>query len=144
MEQKDCKNADAFMLYWYACVEGPPYYTKIRGILKRMRSDPCGHRERIWNMRDGVVPFGTTCPSCGGALHHVDWKLDEFAPNHKLLHFQKFWTAMTLDRAREIATKLQTMASKRGHKPPNFDDLVKSCFRNGEEPMLWVYTRDDM
>jgi hypothetical protein len=66
MEQKDCKNGDAFMLYWYACVEGPPYYTKIRGILKRMRSDPCGHRERIWNMRDGVVPFGTHVPVLRG------------------------------------------------------------------------------
>lgn len=25
----------------------------------------CGHKEKIWNSRDGVTPFGTTCTICG-------------------------------------------------------------------------------
>jgi hypothetical protein len=45
-------HGEAFCLMWYAC--------------------ECGHRERAWNSRDGVTPFGLGCPSCGTlSLQHV-------------------------------------------------------------------------
>jgi hypothetical protein len=62
------QHKEAFALMWYACA--------------------CGHRERFWNSRDGVTPFGgIECPSCGekgmsmtGGLSHIRFDLDEHAP----------------------------------------------------------------
>lgn len=76
------KHNEAFALMWYAC--------------------KCGHRERIWNSRDGVTPFGSGCPSCGDTLSHVDWNLDTAAPNHKLHRGQRFWRDGTNDEAAAI------------------------------------------
>lgn len=76
-------HKEAFCLMWYAC-------------------DKCRHRERIWNSRDGVTPFGTTCPSCGGIIRHADFQLDKPAPDHKLHSGQKFWRDGTPDEAEAI------------------------------------------
>lgn len=76
-------HGEAFMLMWYAC-------------------NKCPHHERIWNSRDGVTPFGMDCPSCGGVSSHVDWKRDEYAPNHKLHRHQRFWRDGTIAEARAI------------------------------------------
>lgn len=72
------QHKEAFALMWYAC--------------------PCGHRERIWNSRDGVTPFGgILCTSCGGkglekrGLSHVDFYLDEPVVDHKLRDGQQFF-----------------------------------------------------
>lgn len=57
----------------------------------------CGHRELIWNSRDGVTPFGgVPCTSCGGdgltgGLNHVDWRLDEIVPGYVLNIGQLFF-----------------------------------------------------
>src|SRR5438128_138761 len=48
-------HGEAFMLMWYEC----------RG---------CGARERVWNSRDGVTPFGMGCASCGtDNMLHTNW-----------------------------------------------------------------------
>jgi len=74
---------DAYMLMWYAC--------------------PCGHRERFWNNRDGVVPVGTACPSCGKpTLRHVEWKGDVHAPNHIPHRGQGVWRNGTSEDAHRI------------------------------------------
>lgn len=75
---------EAFHLMWYEC--------------------PCGHRERIWNSREGVTPFCLPCPSCGeGSLRHVEWNRDEEATNH-VPHFgQRIFVNLTMERARERA-----------------------------------------
>jgi hypothetical protein len=75
-------HKEAFCLMWYAC--------------------KCGHRERIWNSRDGVTPFGCTCPSCAGIMDHVNWRDDEPAPNHKLTVGQRFWRDGTPNEAEAI------------------------------------------
>jgi hypothetical protein len=60
----------------------------------------CGHRERIWNSRDGVTPFGLGCPSCGGAdLYHVEWARDAYVPTHVLHHEQRFFRDGTVEEA---------------------------------------------
>lgn len=66
-------HAEAFCLMWYQCKD-------------------CGAKERIWNSRDGVTPFGMRCPSCGRAdYHHTHFGSDLYAPNHRLNKFQRFW-----------------------------------------------------
>jgi hypothetical protein len=76
-------HKEAFALMWYAC--------------------KCGHRERIWNSRDGVTPFGASCPSCStGIINHVDWQNDVCAPDHKPNRWQKIWRDGTPDEAEAI------------------------------------------
>lgn len=82
-------HAEAFCLMWYQC-----------------RNRLCGHRERIWNSRDGVTPFGMGCPSCGGSeLLHAYFASDVYAPEHKLHHGQRFWRDGTPDEAAAIMRK---------------------------------------
>lgn len=77
------KFAEAFMLMTYAC--------------------PCGHREVIWNSRNGVTPFGMGCPSCGKTtLQHINWGGDVYAPDHKLHQHQRYWRDGTPDEAEKI------------------------------------------
>lgn len=75
-------HKEAFCLMWYAC--------------------KCGHRERIWNSRDGVTPFGCLCPSCSGTMNHVEWNSDVSAPSHKLTIGQGFWRDGTPDEAEAV------------------------------------------
>lgn len=80
------QHAEAFCLMWYKCRD-------------------CPHCERIWNSRDGVTPFGTPCPSCGGdSLYHTMRGM-LYAPQHKLTHGQKFWRTMTEKDVDSIRTK---------------------------------------
>lgn len=85
---ESCVHAEAYCLMWYVC-----------------RGSDCGHVERIWNSRDGVTPFGTGCPSCGGTLTHQHWHRDTYAPDHKLHRGQRFWRDGTPDEAAEIMRK---------------------------------------
>lgn len=74
------QHPEGYALMWYGC--------------------ECGHRERIWNSRDGVTPFGLRCPSCGSlTLRHVDWGQDVFAPTHVLTPGQRFFRDGTADDA---------------------------------------------
>lgn len=89
-------HAEAFCLMWYVC----------RG---------CGHRERLWNSRDGVTPFGMGCPSCNGnQLLHADWHLDEYAPKHQLNQCQRFWRDGTPDEAEAIMRRRINLGRKSG------------------------------
>lgn len=117
-------HAEAFNLMWYACKS-------------------CGHRERFWNSRDGVTPFGTACPSCGKPdLCHDQFHLDTYVPDHKPHFGQRTWISMTRDRAMEYATQ----ASKRSAKPLTDDELqavADSYYHNGEAPDMRItgYTK---
>jgi hypothetical protein len=91
------EHGEAFCLMWYACNE-------------------CGARERIWNSRDGVTPFGMGCHSCGGNEYlHSDFRSDEYAPNHQLHFEQRFWRDGTPDEAEAIMRK--RIAQARGEFP---------------------------
>lgn len=94
--QRGHSHGEAFMLMTYAC--------------------DCGHRETIWNSRDGVTPFGMNCPSCGGStLRHVDWQRDVYAPDHKPHKGQRFWRDGTPDEAEAIMRR--RIASMRDQYP---------------------------
>jgi len=63
----------------------------------------CGHRERIWNSRDGVTPFVVPCPSCGAStLRHVDWKADDARASHTPHEGQRVFVDMTQQQAETI------------------------------------------
>lgn len=108
-------HKEAFCLMWYAC-------------------KACGHRERIWNSRDGVTPFGCDCPSCGKIMDHVEWRSDEYAPSHKLLPRQRFWRDGTPDEAEAIMRgRIEKSKGGRWEVPPDaVPELIKAA-RNEEE-----------
>lgn len=107
------RHGEAFALMWYAC--------------------ECGHRERIWNSRDGVTPFGCTCPSCGKIMRHPDFKLDEHAPDHQLRRGQSFWRDGTADEAEAIMRRrIASMAKSYPCSPEKEAELVRNA-REGSE-----------
>lgn len=108
------QHAEAFNLMTYAC--------------------ECGHREVIWNSRDGVTPFGMNCPSCGGTtLRHVDWQRDVYAPDHKLHKGQRFWRDGTPDEAEAIMKRrIELMRSSYPCSPGMAARLIREAREGGE------------
>lgn len=104
---------DAYMLMWYVC-----------GL--------CGHKERIWNSRDGITPFATTCPSCGKLMQHARWDLDTYAPDHQPLIGQRYWRDGTPDEAAEIMRRrIENMRAEYPLTDDEAAELVEKA-RNGE------------
>lgn len=122
---------EAFKLMTYACV--------------------CGHRETIWNSRDGVTPFGMECQSCGGMyLRHIDWKSDVYAPDHQLHKDQRFWRDGTPDEAEAIMRRrIEAYRDEHPCTPEKEADLIRIAregegeFRQGW-PMLDRLERRDL
>ncbi|MGA7781141.1 MAG: hypothetical protein WCA85_26005 [Paraburkholderia sp.] len=113
---------EAFSLMWYAC--------------------ECGHRERIWNSRDGVTAFCMACPSCGEAsLKHVNWNLDKYAPSHAPLAGQRVWISLTRERALEIAKRTVERVTKGDAMPAGTDlnRIADAVYNDGHAPDLVVY-----
>lgn len=98
-------HKEAFALMWYGC-------------------EVCDHNERIWNSRDGVTPFGTTCPSCGNIMRHYDWLRDERAPDHQLLPGQKYWRDGTPEEAIALIDRRAQKFAAQGHVIP--EDVLTS------------------
>jgi len=118
------KHKEAFCLMWYAC--------------------KCGHRERYWNSRDGVTPYGDRCPSCGNlTLFHVDFQKDLHSPNHKPFLGQRVWIDMTQARASEIANRQIESYKKLGQIiPDDYKSVVtESIYHGGESPdcIIWGF-----
>lgn len=91
-------HGEAFALMTYECADLGT--TRTSGP-----NSVCGHREIYWNSRDGVTPFGMSCPSCGGSLYHLNWKLDVYAPDHKPHPGQGVFRDGTLEEAVAITRK---------------------------------------
>jgi hypothetical protein len=114
-------HTEAFCLMWYAC--------------------ECGHRERIWNSRDGVTAFGLVCPSCTEPkLHHVNWNLDQYAPNHVPAVGQRVWIDLTRERARTIAQRtIDRVAQSKQVPAHDLERITDAVFNSGDAPDLVVY-----
>src|SRR6266705_934987 len=117
---KKHNHKKAFCLMWYAC--------------------KCGHRERIWNSRDGVTPFCMQCPSCGQPdMHHIAWNADEYAPEHIPHEGQRMWINMTREEALRIAKIRLELSRAMGHERENEEDdlegrIAESIYNNGDAP----------
>lgn len=132
---------EGFKLMWYACVDTTG--VQAPGVAK----PGCGHRERIWNSRNGVTPFGVSCPSCGGSLLHVEWQRDEHAPGHKLRRHQRYFRDGTQAEALAHIDKMYERSQGgdypmpldvKGHLIAQVRDGTSSDFRPGW-PKLCVH-----
>lgn len=111
-------HKEAFALMWYGC--------------------PCGHRERIWNSRDGVTPFGgIRCSSCGSAanqgvgLTHIWFQADQCAPDHKLIDGQLFFRdGTTFDAISIIKRRIRLFADRGQPIPENIAGILLEDARN--------------
>ena len=105
------KHKEAYCLMWYAC--------------------KCGHRERVWNSRDGVTPFGMSCPSCesdfmkGQGLKHERFHLDECVPEHQPHEGQLIFRDGTIKEAVAIIERRYKAMHPDGNYPPNKDTHLK-------------------
>ena len=118
------KHREAFCLMWYGC--------------------PCGHRERFWNSRDGVTPFGTVCPSCGEpSMRHIQFELDTYEPEHQPAHGQRVWVDMTQHQAEAIARRRIAHAKSTGRQvdesPAYLQLLTANIYVDGFQPWLEVW-----
>lgn len=97
---------EAFMLMHYGC--------------------RCGHREVIWNSRNGVTPFALGCPSCGElSLTHVDWHRDTYAPDHAPHRGQRFFRDGTPEEAEAIMRA--RIEKLRGQYPLSPEQVEQYC-----------------
>jgi hypothetical protein len=138
-------HAEAFCLMWYAC-EGETKMERVGDSARYQRvlvKAPCGHRELYWNSRDGVTPFGTVCPSCGGHLLHTDFHLDRYAPDHKPHRGQRVWISMTRERAEQIAKRRIARLRETGHDVPEetLAAAIGDIYHEGHAPdcVVWGY-----
>lgn len=76
MSKHKYDHAEAFCLMDYGC-------------------EDCKKIERLWNSRDGVTPFIIGCPSCGGAMRHINWNNDLCNPDYVPESGQRVFIDMT-------------------------------------------------
>jgi hypothetical protein len=113
-------HAEAFCLMAYAC--------------------SCGHRETIWNSRDGVTAFSLGCPSCcSGYLRHVNFAGDRYAPDHKPYVGQRVWVSLTKERSLLLARRNIAAYAKAGPKTDvAIEVLAADYYEDGQAPDLQV------
>lgn len=109
-KERGHRHGEAFMLMTYVCRN-------------------CVHREVIWNSRDGVTPFGMSCPSCGQPdLLHSNWSGDVYAPDHKLHRGQRFWRDGTPDEAEAIMRRrIERMKESYPLEPGEAEKLIEAA-----------------
>lgn len=131
--------------------------TKAKGMLPRLaqglhgykhaeayclmvyRCSSCGHLEVIWNTRDGVTPFGTSCPSCGlPTFCHSMLSLDWCVPEHRPHWGQRVWIDMTLDRATQLARRSLALSFADVPPPKLLAEVAASIHHNGHAPDLAI------
>ncbi|MBB5443255.1 MULTISPECIES: hypothetical protein [unclassified Paraburkholderia] len=113
-------HADGYALMWYACA--------------------CGHRERIWNSRDDVVPYMVPCPSCGRtSLAHVEFERDEVSKRYQPHEGQRVFVDMARDQAEQIIERAFARLGL-NHDHPKFASSVDELLghASSDSPLLAV------
>lgn len=125
------------------------YEHKEAFCLMNYKCEECKHHEVIWNSRDGVTPFGTSCPSCGRSLTHVYFRSDKCVPDHQLNKYQKFWRDGTESEAIQILYKRCKDFREQGYDMGDRTDegFIKDVIDEGHEfqkgwPFLDTYMGD--
>lgn len=100
----------------------------------------CIHREVIWNSRDGVTAFGTTCPSCGALeFNHANFGADWCVPDHVPHRGQRVWISMTQERAMQIA---RTRVLEHKRETPEtlrlIEHVAESIYHGGDAPDMVI------
>lgn len=83
------KNADSFKIMEYYC-------------------KTCEMHEMIWNSRDAVSPFGTSCSTkdCKGHMIHINWHKDVVNSLYKPPPGTRYFADITRAKAETIATEM--------------------------------------
>src|ERR1041385_5999692 len=79
-------HIEAFCLMTYACERG--------------------HREIIWNSRDGVTPFVIPCAICGTEMTHINWRSDRREPAYQPQPGERMFVNMTPEDATALAKQM--------------------------------------
>ena len=97
--------------------------------LMQYKCDTCGKSSLIWNSRDGVTPFMTSC-ACGGARSHINFGQDvrmipEYVPPPR---YCDVFIDITPERARKLAIKRVNSFNKTEYRiskaTKEYDDMV--------------------
>ncbi|MCP4256855.1 MAG: hypothetical protein GY774_04910 [Planctomycetes bacterium] len=100
MKLVERKYKDAYCIIWFAC--------------------GCGHQERVWNSRDGIISDSIICSSCGGLASQVKDVGREYDPKHQLNHGQKFFRDGTLEEKKKIIDAIKP-SLKQKHSEENLE-----------------------
>lgn len=112
------KHLEAYCLMLYACTE-------------------CLHAEVMWNSRDGVTAFATSCPTCGSpALRHTDFRSDWCVPGHQPHFGQRVWVDLTKDRAVTIARS--TLRPEERDNEELVQKIARNLYRDGAAPDIAI------
>ncbi|SAK62481.1 hypothetical protein AWB76_03253 [Caballeronia temeraria] len=110
-------------LMWYACT--------------------CGHRERLWNSRDGGAPFAIPCPSCGDVTLMHATANDDIAPHHVPHEGQRVLVDMTRAQAEQIVARMFAKA-RVPLDHPRFDQTVADLLAHTTGEMALVAVAGDV
>lgn len=88
-DEPEFKHHDAFMLMEYGC-------------------NKCAKVEKIWNGRNNVSPFGTSCSdkTCKGSMTHINWRHDVQLPLYQPPPGSRYFADFTRERAEEVAARM--------------------------------------
>ena len=97
----------------------------------------CGHREQLWNSRDGVTPFIIDCIKCDGENEHVHFWMDKRKPFYRPYRGQRIFVDMTEERYLEMMQKRMEYFIGTEHeipeeKRPEFLEEAVKDMRKGE------------
>lgn len=105
----------------------------------------CGHRELIWNSRDGVTPFTVPCPVCKDAmgLCHVNFNMDKVAILYQVPKNSRYFASMTIEQARTLAAKnvdclISIGRIRETERNQRIREFTTDYYQNGESPILLV------
>ena len=108
------KHVEAFCLMNYEC-------------------EACGHRQVIWNSRDGVTPFTTSCEKCGKAATHVRFNEDKRVPNHVLQPGDLYFDDLKLKEYIPLAIKRLDQFDGTEYEVPQEEKYKKAVDMASEE-----------
>lgn len=101
--------------------------------LMQYRCEDCGQVELIYNGRDGVTPFGTSCDhnDCKGSKTHINFKRDFRLPIvHEEVKGRRVWISLRMKTAIKWAEKKVEMYWDHGQYPmtDNYESKTHAQF----------------
>lgn len=99
--------------------------------LMRYQADDRRSEEILFNSRDGVTPFTLTMRD-GSYGQHVDWRNDQYAPDHQPQVGDRIFVDLTEDRAHELAGR-QALRIWNGPVDADLSYNPKTAYRTIEQ-----------
>ena len=100
-----------------------PYLHKEAFCLMLYVCQECGHKELLWNSRDGVTPFSLTCVKClvPCKAYHKHWEQDRRLPDFKPEDGMRIFVDLTPERARHHAEEVVAKYWEADNRPMSAD-----------------------